>query len=89
MRNGCKSHCASLCLQYYIKENILAESEIIDLREYKSPVFDDRSRLQKNLTEMMIKFADNPNFSDETAWSARFKFFFQEIFHRWVAITIV
>ena len=64
VRDGRKSHRVALYLQRYIQENKLAESEIIDLREYKFPVFDERLRLQKNPTEMMIQFADKVKLSD-------------------------
>lgn len=64
VRNGRKSHRVALFLQHYITENNLAESEIIDLREYKFPVFDERLRLQKNPTEMMIQFAGKIKLSD-------------------------
>ncbi len=64
VRNGRKSHRVSLYLEHYIKENKLAECEIIDLRDYKFPVFDERLRLQKNPTEMMIQFAEKIKSSD-------------------------
>ncbi|MDZ4809053.1 MAG: NAD(P)H-dependent oxidoreductase [Bacteroidota bacterium] len=64
VRIGRKSHRVALYLQHYIKENKLAESEIIDLRDYKFPVFDERLRLQKNPTEMMIQFAEQIKLSD-------------------------
>jgi len=64
VRDGRKSHRVALYLQRYIQENKLAESEIIDLREYKFPVFDERLRLQKNPTEMMIQFAEKIKLSD-------------------------
>jgi len=64
VRDGRKSHRVALYLQHYIQENKLAESEIIDLREYKFPVFDERLRLQKNPTEMMIQFAEKIKLSD-------------------------
>ncbi len=64
VRDGRKSHRVALYLQHYIQENKLAESEIIDLREYKFPVFDERLRLQKNPTEMMMQFAEKIKLSD-------------------------
>jgi len=64
VRNGRKSHRVALYLQHYIQENKLAESEIIDLRDYKFPVFDERLRLQKNPTEMMIQFSEKIKLSD-------------------------
>lgn len=64
VRNGRKSHRVALYLHQYIKESKLGESEIIDLRDYKFPVFDERLRLQKNPTEMMIQFAEKIKLSD-------------------------
>jgi len=64
VRNGRNSHRVALYLQHYIKENKLAESEIIDLRDYKFPVFDERLKLQKDPTKMMIQFAEKIKSSD-------------------------
>jgi len=64
VRDGRKSHRVALYLQHYIKENKLAESEIIDLREYKFPVFDERLRVQRNPTAMMNQFAEKIKLSD-------------------------
>lgn len=64
VRNGRNSHRVALFLQDYITKNNLAESEIIDLKEYKFPVFDERLRLQKTPTERMIQFADKVKLSD-------------------------
>jgi NAD(P)H-dependent FMN reductase len=64
VRNGRNSHRVALFLQNYIAENNLAEPEIIDLKEYKFPVFDERLRLQKTPTERMIQFADKIKLSD-------------------------
>jgi len=47
VRDGRKSHRVAPYLQHYIKENRLAESDIIDLREYKFPVFKERLKLKK------------------------------------------
>ncbi len=59
-----KSHRVALYLRHFLKENKLAESAIIDLREYKFPVFDERLRLQKSPTEMMTEFAEKIKLSD-------------------------
>jgi len=64
VRDGRKSHRVAPYLQHYIKENRLAESDIIDLREYKFPVFEERLKLQKNPTEMMTQFAEKIKSSD-------------------------
>jgi len=64
VRNDRKSNRVALYLQHYIQENKLAESEIIDLIDYKFPVFDERLKLQKNPTEMMIQFSEKIKLSD-------------------------
>jgi len=64
VRNDRKSHRVSLYLQDYIQGNKLATSEIIDLRNYKFPVFDERLRLLKNPTEKTIQFAEKIKSSD-------------------------
>ncbi len=64
VRDGRNSHRVALFLQHYIAENKLAESEIIDLKAYKFPVFDERLRLQKNPSERMVQFAEKIKLSD-------------------------
>ncbi len=64
VRNGRKSDRVALYLRQYITVNKLAESEIIDLIDYKFPVFDERLRLQKNPTELMTQFAEKIKESD-------------------------
>jgi NAD(P)H-dependent FMN reductase len=64
VRNGRNSHRVAVFLQHYITENNLATSEILDLKEYNFPIFDERFRLQKNPTEKMIQFREEIKLSD-------------------------
>ena len=52
------SNRVALYFENYIKENKLAEVEILDLNNYRFPVFDERLRLMKNPGEQVIEFAD-------------------------------
>jgi NAD(P)H-dependent FMN reductase len=64
VRDGRNSHRVALFLHDYITENNLAVSEIIDLKEYRFLVFEERLRLQKNPSERMIQFAEKITLSD-------------------------
>lgn len=57
VRIGRKSHRVVLYFQNYFKENNLATTEILDLKEYNFPVFDERLKHQKNPTPQMLDFA--------------------------------
>ncbi len=52
-----KSHRVVLYLQNYFKENNLATTEILDLKEYNFPLFDERLEYQPNPTEGMLDFS--------------------------------
>jgi NAD(P)H-dependent FMN reductase len=54
----------ALYLNDYIADNDLAASEIIDLRKYKFPIFDERLRLHKDPTTPMTQFAEKIKMSD-------------------------
>jgi len=64
VRDGRNSHRVALYLQDYLMDNDLAQSEIIDLRKYKFPIFDERMRLQKDPTTQMTQFAEKIRLSD-------------------------
>ncbi|MBK5279443.1 MAG: NAD(P)H-dependent oxidoreductase [Bacteroidia bacterium] len=64
VRDGRNSHRMALFLQNYITINKLAESEIIDLKDYQFPIFNERLRLLKNPTEQMTQFAEKIKLSD-------------------------
>ncbi len=52
VRQGRKSHRVALWFRRYLEQNNLAEADIIDLAEYKFPLFEERLKLQQNpLTE--------------------------------------
>ena len=57
VREGRKSHRVALYFKNYLEENKLATVEILDLKEYNFPLFDERLRLQKNPSESALDFA--------------------------------
>lgn len=57
VRRGRNSHRVTLYLKNYIVENNLADVEILDLKEYDFPLFDERLRLQKDPSSGAIDFA--------------------------------
>ncbi|MGG9971812.1 NADPH-dependent FMN reductase [Ferruginibacter sp. SUN002] len=58
VRTGRNSHRVALYLKKYIETNNLATVEILDLKEYNFPLFDERLRLQPNPTPATIEFAE-------------------------------
>jgi NAD(P)H-dependent FMN reductase len=63
-RTGRNSHRAALYFQNYITEHKLATCEILDLKSYQFPIFDERLRLQKNPSPAMLEFAEKVTKSD-------------------------
>jgi NAD(P)H-dependent FMN reductase len=63
-RTGRNSHRAALYFQSYITEHKLANCEILDLKSYQFPIFDERLRLQKNPSPAMLEFAEKVKNSD-------------------------
>jgi NAD(P)H-dependent FMN reductase len=57
VRRGRNSHRVAMYLRNYIAENNLADAEILDLREYDFPLFDERLRLQNDPSQGAIEFA--------------------------------
>ncbi len=57
VRHGRNSHRVALYFRNYLLENSLAEAEIIDLKEYDFPIFDERLRLQKDPSPGALDFA--------------------------------
>lgn len=57
VRRGRNSHRVALYMKNYIVENNLADVEILDLKEYDFPLFDERLRLQKDPSSGAIAFA--------------------------------
>jgi len=64
VREGRKSHRVALYFQNYILENNLAEVEILDLKQYRFPLFDERLSFQTSPTEEVLNFADRINNAD-------------------------
>ena len=59
VRIGRASHRVALYFERYIKENKLADVEVLDLYEYQFPIFDERLRLMKNPTAEVLEFAED------------------------------
>jgi NAD(P)H-dependent FMN reductase len=58
VRTGRNSHRVALFLSNYIKENNLAAVDMIDLAEYKFPVFEERLRFMKEPPANVLAFAE-------------------------------
>ena len=57
IRIGRKSHRVALYFKKYLEENKLANVEILDLRKYNFPLFEERLRFQKSPEADVIAFA--------------------------------
>jgi NAD(P)H-dependent FMN reductase len=57
VRTGRKSPRVSFYFKKLIEENKLADAEIMDLKEYQFPVFDERLQYQENPSEKVIEAA--------------------------------
>lgn len=64
VRTGRLSHRAALYFKKFIEENDLAEVEIIDLKEYNFPFFDERLKFQNNPSSDILDFAQKIKNSD-------------------------
>ena len=64
VRDGRKSHRVAFYFQKYIEENQLAQVEILDLKQYRFPLFDERLSLQITPTEQTQSFADRVTNAD-------------------------
>ena len=58
VRTGRNTHRVALFFQRYITENNLATAEILDLREYNFPIFEERLKYQENPDDKVLEFAD-------------------------------
>src|SRR5215468_1470724 len=58
VRIGRNSHRVALFFKKYIETNQLASVDLLDLNEYKFPIFTERLRNIKDPTEPMLEFAD-------------------------------
>jgi NAD(P)H-dependent FMN reductase len=57
VRKGRKSHRVALWFRRYLEQNNLAETDIIDLAEYRFPVFEERLKLQEKPLPAALDFA--------------------------------
>lgn len=64
IRTGRKSHRVALYFEKYLKENNLATSEILDLKSYNFPVFEERLKFQKEPLPQTLEFAKKIKSSD-------------------------
>lgn len=58
VRIGRNSHRVALYFSNYLKEHDLATSEILDLKEYSFPLFEERLRYMKDPPANVLDFAD-------------------------------
>ena len=64
VRTGRLSHRVALYFKGYLEENNLAAAEIVDLKEYNFPVFNERLRLQKEPSPAAMEFAGKVKTAD-------------------------
>jgi len=64
VRIGRNSHRVALYFKNYIETNKLATAEILDLKEYNFPLFDERLRLQKEPAAATLDFANKIKAAD-------------------------
>ncbi|HMT30477.1 MAG TPA: NAD(P)H-dependent oxidoreductase [Bacteroidia bacterium] len=57
IRKGRKSSRVALFFKNFLTENKLAESEILDLKEYNFPLFEERLKFQENPSQNAIDFS--------------------------------
>lgn len=58
------SHRVAVYFNNYLNENHLATSEILDLKKYNFPVFDERLRYQENPSAATLEFAEKIKSAD-------------------------
>lgn len=61
IRSERKSHNVALYLQNYISENKLANAEILDLKKYNFPLFEERLKFLSNPSDSLLEFAEKIN----------------------------
>ena len=57
VRKERKSHSVALYFKYYLEENNLASAEILDLKEYNFPIFEETIKTLQNPSEKVLDFA--------------------------------
>lgn len=58
VRTGRASHRVALYLRHYITENKLGAVDLIDLQDFKFPVFEERLRFMKDPSPNVLQFAE-------------------------------
>ena len=64
IRTDRKSHNVALYLQNYLSENKLAKAEILDLKQYNFPLFEERFKNLENPSKAITEFAEKIKSSD-------------------------
>lgn len=64
VRTGRKTHRVAQFFKKFIQDNYLATTEILDLKEYNFPVFEQRLKYQKEVSEQTLDFAERIRKSD-------------------------
>ncbi len=64
VRTGRKSNRVALYFKNYLETNNLSTVEMLDLKEYNFPLFDERLRYQKNPSAAMHDFSDRIKSAD-------------------------
>jgi NAD(P)H-dependent FMN reductase len=64
VRNGRNSHRVALYFKNYLEKNQLAKVNIIDLKTYNFPIFDERLRFISDPSEAMLSFANEVTNAD-------------------------
>jgi len=64
IRIGRNSHRVALYFENYLKQNKLATSEILDLKAYNFPLFEERLQFQDNPADNVLDFAERIRSSD-------------------------
>ena len=74
IRTGRKSHNVALYLQKYLSDNYRANVEILDLKSYNFPVFEERLQYQKSPSLEVLEFKNKIIVVDESSLiSSRYK----------------
>ncbi|MDR6782040.1 NAD(P)H-dependent FMN reductase [Pedobacter africanus] len=64
VRKGRNSHRTALFFQNFITSNAVASVEILDLKNYDFPIFEERLRFFENPTMLMLEFASKVKNAD-------------------------
>jgi NAD(P)H-dependent FMN reductase len=55
VRTGRNSHRVALFIKNYIETNNLASVEILDIKQYQFPIFEERLKFQKNPLHALVE----------------------------------